>query len=133
MVPPPSISMLDIVVIYPRRPSGVQWCQRHGNTPSQAPVPFPIHHTGRHSVTKRRGIVTAGILAMVTVTGGLVEAQNPATVSVLRARADSLARQRSFDAPAGLYRQILERDSTQIGAFMGLGRAKTGCGQASDP
>ncbi len=83
-------------------------------------------------MTKRRGIVTAGILAMVTVTGGLVEAQNPATVSVLRARADSLVRQRSFDAAAGLYRQILERDSTQIGVFMGLGRATSGAGQIDD-
>ena len=77
-------------------------------------------------------MVTAGILAMVTVTGGLVEAQNPATAPVLRARADSLLRQRNFDAAAGLYRQILERDSTQIGVFMGLGRATSGAGQIDE-
>ena len=83
-------------------------------------------------MTKRRRMVTAGILAMVTVTGGLVEAQNPATAPVLRARADSLLRQRNFDAAAGLYRQILERDSTQIGVFMGLGRATSGAGQIDE-
>jgi len=77
-------------------------------------------------------MVTAGILAMVTVTGGLVEAQNPATVPVRRARADSLLQQRSFAAAAGVYRQILESDSNQIGVFMGLGRATSGSGQIDE-
>src|SRR5258706_8338479 len=124
--------MLDIVVIYPQRPSRVQRCQRVPKHAVARTRTIPVSTTLGDSVTKRRAMMTAGILAMVTMTGGIVEAQNPTTVSVLRARADSLLRQRNFDAAAGLYRQILERDSNQIGVFMGLGRARSGSGQMDE-
>ena len=81
---------------------------------------------------KLRGVATAVIVAMLTVAGGLLKAQNATTVPALRARADSLLRQRSFDAAADVYRQILERDSNQIGVFMGLGRASSGSGQIDE-
>ena len=83
-------------------------------------------------MVKVRVLLAAAILVALTVPTVLQAAQNTETVSALRGRADSLLRQRSFDAAAGLYRQILERDSTQIGVFMGLGRATSAAGQIDE-
>jgi hypothetical protein len=83
-------------------------------------------------MVKVRERLAAVMLVACTVPGGLQAAQNPETVTVLRGRADSLVRQRSFVAAAGLYRQILERDSNQIDVFMGLGRATSGAGQGDE-
>jgi hypothetical protein len=72
------------------------------------------------------------MLVAFMVPVALQAAQHPDTMTVLRGRADSLLRQRSFDAAANVYRQILERDSNQTGVFMGLGRATSGAGQIDE-
>jgi hypothetical protein len=83
-------------------------------------------------VVKLRDVVAAAVLVACTVPGRLHAAQSPETVTVLRGRADSLLGQRSFDAAANLYRQILERDSNQIEIFMGLGRSASGAGRSDE-
>lgn len=83
-------------------------------------------------MAKVRERLAAAMLVAFTVPGGLQAAQHSDTITVLRGRADSLLRQRSFDAAASVYRQILQRDSNQIGVFMGLGRATSGAGQIDE-
>lgn len=67
-------------------------------------------------------------LLMATAGAAVAAAAQPIAVSSLQARADSLMRQSRFDEAAAGYREVLDRDSTQISAMMGLGRATSRAG-----
>ncbi|MEZ4587084.1 MAG: hypothetical protein R2909_11840 [Gemmatimonadales bacterium] len=74
---------------------------------------------------------TAAALLAPLALAGTLSAQ-AVSIRPLLARADSLLRASRYAPAADAYREVLRRDSTQIGATLGLARAEAGAGRTGE-